>query len=411
MNIQLSGDSQGPLKGIRVIDITAQITGPLCSQQLGDLGADVIKIEPLHGEIARWMAPPQKAGLTGYYCQMNRNKRSLAVDLKSPDGLEIIKKLAADADVLVENFRSGVTDRLGFGYEVLKSINPKLIYVAITGFGNSGPYSHKPCQDMLAQGLSGMTYIQGRRHGGKPQLIQSAIVDKTTAATATGSVLAALYARDGLNGTDKGQRVDVPMMDSFAAVSMPDMMPVDSFIPSDLPDPEPLALLRAYETKDGYIVGMAFQDDHFQAFCEVMECPQFMEDPAMNNMGARMADFDTWLDAIAEVIKTFTTEEALSRLEQAGVPFGPVKTIREFQQDPQVQHNGTIFDAEHPEAGTMRYVRYPGRLSDTPAALYKHPPRLGEHSAEILAGIGFSDADVQSLMEKGVIGNYEASLA
>ena len=158
-------------------------------------------------------------------------------------------------------------------------------------------------------------------------------------------------------------------------------------------------------------VGMAFQDDHFQAFCEVMECPQFMEDPAMNNMGARMADFDTWLDAIAEVIKTFTTEEALSRLEQAGVPFGPVKTIREFQQDPQVQHNGTIFDAEHPEAGTMRYVRYPGRLSDTPAALYKHPPRLGEHSAEILAGIGFSDADVQSLMEKGVIGNYEASLA
>ncbi len=411
MNIQLSGGSQGPLKGIRVIDITAQITGPLCSQQLGDLGADVIKIEPLHGEIARWMAPPQKAGLTGYYCQMNRNKRSLAVDLKSPDGLEIIKKLAADADVLVENFRSGVTDRLGFGYEVLKSINPKLIYVAITGFGNSGPYSHKPCQDMLAQGLSGMTYIQGRRHGGKPQLIQSAIVDKTTAATATGSVLAARYARDGLNGTDKGQRVDVPMMDSFAAVSMPDMMPVDSFIPSDLPDPEPLALLRAYETKDGYIVGMAFQDDHFQAFCEVMECPQFMEDPAMNNMGARMADFDTWLDAIAEVIKTFTTEEALSRLEQAGVPFGPVKTIREFQQDPQVQHNGTIFDAEHPEAGTMRYVRYPGRLSDTPAALYKHPPRLGEHSAEILAGIGFSDADVQSLMEKGVIGNYEASLA
>lgn len=411
MDIQLSGDSQGPLKGIRVIDITAQITGPLCSQQLGDLGADVIKVEPLHGEIARWMAPPQKAGLTGYYCQMNRNKRSLAIDLKSAEGLEIIKKLAGEADVLVENFRSGVTDRLGFGYEVLKALNPKLIYVAITGFGNSGPYSHKPCQDMLAQGLSGMTYIQGRRHGGKPQLIQSAIVDKTTAATATGAVLAALYARDGLNGTGEGQRVDVPMMDSFAAVSMPDMIPVDSFIPSELPDPEPLALLRAYETQDGFIVGMAFQDDHFQAFCDVMECPELMEDPAMNNMGARMADFDTWLDAIAEVIKRFTTDEALDRLDRAGVPFGPVKTIREFQNDPQVQHNGTIFDAEHPEAGTMRYVRYPGRLSETPAALYQHPPRLGEHSSQILSELGYEDADVKALLDKGVIGTYHQSMA
>ncbi len=404
MDVKLSEAAQGPLKGIRVIDITAQITGPLCSQQLGDLGADVIKIEPLHGEIARWMAPPQKAGLTGYYCQMNRNKRSLAVDLKSPEGLAVIKKLATDADVLVENFRSGVTDRLGFGYEVLKALNPKLIYVGITGFGSSGPYSHRPCQDMLAQGLSGMTHIQGRRHGGKPQLIQSAIVDKTTAATATGAVLAALYARDGINGTGQGQRVDVPMMDCFAAVSMPDMMPVDSFIPSDLPDPEPLALLRVYDTQDGYIVGMAFQDDHFQAFCEVMDCPQLMGDPAMNSMGARMADFDTWLDAVADVIKGFTTDEALSRLEKAGIPFGPVKTIREFQQDPQVKHNGTIFDTEHPEAGTMRYVRYPGQLSDTPAALYRHPPRLGEHSDEILAELGFSTEAIAAMRENKAIG-------
>lgn len=403
MDIRLSEDVQGPLKGLKVIDITAQVTGPLCSQQLGDLGAEVIKIEPLHGEIARWMAPPQKAGLTGYYCQMNRNKRSLAIDLKSPEGLEALIKLATQADVLVENFRGGVPDRLGFGYEALKAINPKLVYVSITGFGSTGPYSHRPCQDMLAQGLTGMAYIQGKRHGGKPQLIQSAIVDKTTAATATGAVLAALYARDSPNGTGLGQRVDVPMIDAYAAVSLPDTICVDSFIPSDLPDPEPIAVLRVYDTADGYIVGMALQDDHFQAFCEALECTELLDIPAFSSMGARVNDFDPWLDAMAEVIKRFTTDEILSRLEKRGVPFGPVKTVREFAEDPQAKHNGTIFDAEHPEAGTMRYVRYPGHLSATPAALYRHPPRLGEHNQEILTEAGYSNAEIDQLKEKGVI--------
>lgn len=403
MDIRLSQERQGPLKGIRVIDITAQIAGPLCSQQLGDLGAEVIKIEPLHGEIARWMAPPQKAGLTGYFCQMNRNKRSLAIDLKSADGLEVLKKLAADADVLLENFRGGVPDRLGFGYQALKAINPRLIYASVTGFGSTGPYSHKPCQDMLAQGLTGMAFIQGKRHGGKPQLIQSAIVDKTTAATTTGAILAALYARDGLNGTGLGQKVDVPMIDAYAAVSLPDMIPVDSFLPSELPDPEPLAVLRVYPTTDGYIVGIALQDNHFQAFCEALNCEQLLDNPAFNSMGARVSDFDPWLEAMAEVIAQFSTEEVLARLDKAGVPFGPVKTIREFAEDPQAQHNGTVFDAEHPEIGSMRYVRYPGHLSDTPPALYLHPPRLGEHNEEILREAGYDDAGIERLKNAGVV--------
>ncbi len=403
MDVRFGEEKQGPLKGLRVIDITAQISGPLCSQQLGDLGADVIKVEPLHGEIARWMAPPQKAGLTGYYCQMNRNKRSLAIDLKSPEGIEIIKKLAGEADVLVENFRHGVPDRLGFGYEAMKAINPRLVYLSITGFGSSGPYSHKPCQDMLAQGLSGMTYIQGKRHGGKPQLIQSTIVDKTTAITATGAVMAALYARDGMNGTGKGQKIDLPMMDAFAAVSFPDMIAGDCFQPSELPEPAPLAVLRVYETTDGYVVGMALQDDHFKAFCEALECPELLENPAFNSMGARVNDFDPWLDAMAEVISRFNTTELLTRLDRAGVPFGPVNTIREFYEDPQVKHNGTVFDVTHPEAGTMRYTRYPGHFSETPAAMYRHPPTLGEHNIEILAEAGFSEAQISKLRDRGVV--------
>jgi crotonobetainyl-CoA:carnitine CoA-transferase CaiB-like acyl-CoA transferase len=404
MDIRLSDAPDGPLKGIRVIDITSMITGPLCAQHLGDLGADVIKIEPTHGEIARWMSPPQEAGLTGFYAQQNRNKRSLAVDLKNPDGIELIRKLAADADIVVENFRHGVADRLGIGWEDLKSVNDRLVYLAITGFGPSGPYSDRPAYDPIAQGLVGGCYIQGIPFGGRPQLIQSAIVDKTTGHIAAGIAVSALYARDKPGGTGRGQRVDVPMIDAWAACSLSDMMPVDSFVPNDQPDPQPLAVLRTFATKDGYVVGMALQDNHFQGLCEALECTELLDTPGMRNVGERVADFGPWLDAIGEAMQRFSSEELLSRLDAAGVPFGPVKTVREFAQDPQARHNRTIFDAEHPEAGTMRYIRYPGHLSETPASLHRHPPRLGEHSAEILQEAGFAAEEIEQLVANGVIG-------
>jgi crotonobetainyl-CoA:carnitine CoA-transferase CaiB-like acyl-CoA transferase len=406
LDVQLSDLPQGPLRGIRVIDITSMITGPLCSQQLGDLGADVIKIEPTHGEVARWMAPPQKAGLTGFYTQMNRNKRSLTVDLKNPEGIAIIKKLVESADILVENFRGGVPDRLGIGYEDLRLINDKLIFVSITGFGPTGPYSHKPAYDPLAQGLVGMMHIQGMPFGGKPQLIQSAIVDKTTATTAAGVAIAALYARDRPGGTGKGQRVDVPMIDAWAANSLADMMPVDSFMPNDMQDPVPLAVLRTFETSDGFVVGMALQDNHFQNFCTALECTELLEREGMRNVGERISDFEPWLDAIGEVMKRFTTEDLLSKLDASGVPFGPVKTVREFAEDPQAKHNRTIFDVEHPEAGTLRYVRYPGHLSETPAAIYRHPPRLGEHTKEVLHEAGYSPTEIERLVQGNIVGTY-----
>lgn len=403
MDVRLNQPSEGPLKAIRVIDITTQITGPLCSQQLGDLGADVIKIEPLHGEVARWSTPPEKAGLSGYFCQVNRNKRSLALDLKKPEAIAVLKKLAATSDVLVENFRNGVADKLGIGYEDLKKINPRLIYVAITGFGSSGPESHRPAYDMLMQGLVGMMPIQGKPHSGKPQLIQTAIVDKTTAITAAGVTLAALYARDAANGTGLGQRVDVPMMDAYAANSLPDVMGGDSFVPSELPAPAPLAVLRTWETADSYVVGMALMDAHFQAFCEALNCEELLELEGCRNLGERYSDFDFWLDRMAEVIRRFKTDDLLSKLEAAGVPFGPVKTVREFYDEPQVQHNRTIFDVEHPEAGLIRYVRYPGHLSATPASLQRHPPRLGEHNTEVLSELGYSETDIAQLVSDGVI--------
>ncbi|MEM9256873.1 MAG: CoA transferase [Pseudomonadota bacterium] len=404
MDIKLSDAPNGPLKGIRVIDITSMITGPLCGQHLGDLGADVIKIEPTHGEIARWMSPPQQAGLTGFYAQQNRNKRSLSIDLKKPEGIDIIKKLALSADVLVENFRAGVTDRLGIGYDDLSAINDRLIYLSITGFGPTGPYADRPAYDPIAQGLVGGCFIQGMPFGGRPQLIQSAIVDKTTGHTAAGAVVAALYARDRPDGTGRGQRVDVPMIDAWAACSLSDMMPVDAFVPSELDDPAPLAVLRTFETQDGYVVGMALQDNHFAGLCAALECEELLEREGMRNVGERVADFGPWLDAIGEVMRQFTSEDLLARLDAHGVPFGPVKTIREFAEDPQAQHNRTLFDAEHPEAGTMRYIRHPGHFSETPAALYRHPPRLGEHTRDILDEAGYSTGEIERLTSEGVVG-------
>lgn len=403
MDVKLNESPDGPLKGIRVLDVTTMITGPLCSQMLGDLGADVIKVEPAHGDISRWMMPPEKNGLTGFYCQMNRNKRCLALNLQAPEGVEVLKRLAADVDVLVENFRGGVADRLGIGWDALKPLNERLIYASITGFGPSGPYSRRPAYDPIAQGLVGMMHIQGKPFGGKPQLIQSAIVDKTTATTAAGVILAALYARDRPGGTGRGQRVDVPMIDAYAANSLPDMLAVDSFQPSELPDAEPLAVLRSFATRDGYVVGMALQDNHFRGLCEALECTELLEREGMRSMGERITDFKPWLDAIEAEIARWPTDELLKRFDAHGVPFGRVKTIREFADDPQARHNRTIFDVEHPQNGTMRYVRYPGHLSDTPASLHRHPPLLGEHSDEVLAEAGYSPDQIRALREAGTV--------
>jgi crotonobetainyl-CoA:carnitine CoA-transferase CaiB-like acyl-CoA transferase len=193
------------------------------------------------------------------------------------------------------------------------------------------------------------------------------------------------------------------MIDAYAANSLPDTLCVDSFMPNDMPDAEPLAVLRTYQTTDGYVVGMALQDNHFRGLCEALECPELLEREGMRNVGERIADFAPWLDAIEAEIRKWPTDELLERFKAHGVPFGKVKTIREFAEDPQAKHNRTIFDVEHPEAGTMRYVRYPGHLSETPASLHRHPPLLGEHNAEILSEAGYSAEAIHALRANGVI--------
>src|SRR5262245_8099073 len=245
MDVDINGAAKGPLAGVRVIDFSTVVSGPLCTQILGDLGADVIKIETERGDATRMMGLPFRAGLTALFSQVNRNKRSCVLDLKKAEGQDVARRLVRGADVLVENFRPGVMERLNLGYDALAQVNPRLIYVAITGFGSEGPYADQPAYDMVIQALAGFAPIQG---DDEPRLIRNIVADKATGLTAAYAVMAALFQRER---GGHGQRVDVPMLDAFAAFILPDLIGAETFPPKEeIPLPvRPAELYRAWKTK------------------------------------------------------------------------------------------------------------------------------------------------------------------
>jgi crotonobetainyl-CoA:carnitine CoA-transferase CaiB-like acyl-CoA transferase len=375
------------------------VSGPLAGQNLGDLGADVIKIETLMGDTARWLGPPERAGLNGFFTQLNRNKRAISLDLKSPEGQHIAQTLARGADVVIENFRPGVTDRLGIGYDRLKQENPGLVYVSISGFGPDGPYSDQPVYDIMIQGMSGMMPIQGG--DGPPQMQKSVVADKTAAITAASCALAALLARERNNG--QGQHVHVPMINAYAQLSMPDILCTESFQPKPEFEGTVPDMFRVWHCADGYLVGMAIEDRQFHALCRCLGCEDLITDERFVEMSTRMAnnhELNTLLDR--EFIK-FPWQDLLARLRESEVPFAPIYDMEQFMADPQVAHNRTVFDAEDPQGGMTRYIRHPGVYEQTPATLRRHPPRYGEHTNDILGEAGFDDEQVQQWREDGVI--------
>ena len=396
-----SEKAHGPCAGLRVLDFTTVISGPLCTQTLGDLGADVIKLESPFGDPARYSgAPFREPGFSGFLAQFNRNKRSIVVDLKSEAGRDLVLELLPQMDVVVENFRPAVMERLGLGYETLSRVNPSLVYVAINGFGRDGPYASLPAYDQVLQGMAGLMPAQGG--DGPPALVQGAVADKSTALTALGGVLAALLARER-DPEKRGQRIEIAMIDAFSAFSLPEPMMERSFPPLRNDISVAKDFFRCWETADGFVVGLIIQDDQFAGLCRILDRPDLGSDPRFEKMLDR---FNHWLDLVpllAEEIRKIKTETFLERARSEGAPFAPVNDLDDFLADPHVVHRECVVRREDPRFGTVQYVSPPVRFDRTPATIERHAPRLGEHTEEVLSELGVAADAIARLQETGAI--------
>ena len=395
MKIQLDGPPGGPLVGIRVLDLSTIVSGPLCGQHLGDLGADVVKIEaPPVGDTGRFLGGSQRAGMTAFFAQFNRNKRSVRLDLKSEAGAAAFRRLAADADVVLENFRPQVMERLGLGYESLAAGNPRLVYVSISGFGPDGPYAALPAYDMVIQALSGFAKQLGSDE--QPKLVSNVIADKTSGVTAVWATLAALFARER---TGKGQRVDVPMLDAFAGLVLADTYGATAFDPDGGGATAALGdgLFRAWPTADGHVAVIVIEDHQFQALCRALGTPEVAADERFASLLSRVQNSAELFAIMGDELRKSTTADIVRRARKEGAPVAPVNDVAAFLDDEQVKASQIVFDLPHPEAGPIPVFRSAPRFSDTPSTVHHLPPKMGEHTAEVLREAGFSDEEIAAL--------------
>lgn len=394
----------GPLDGIRVLDMSAVVAGPVAGTMLADQGADVIKIErPERGDIQRRVGS-NRNGFSGMFHVLNRGKRSLEVDLATDEGTEIVHRLAEGADVVIQNFRPGVVERLGVGYEDLKAANPRIIYASISGFGAKGPSAFRGAYDPIIQASSGFVWAQGRPEG-EPRQVNQLIMDKVTGVTTAQAISSALYAREK---TGLGQHVEVAMLDAGVNFLWLDVGS-DSVLTGEGIDHRPAggAAGRLGEFADGWATTMTLNDREFRGFCTVFGLDWIFEDERFATLEARMQNRPALTEImqteIVERSKKMSLAEAERLCEEHKVPFGRVNTIDELADDPQVIATGLLVEDEHPVAGTLRHPRPAAIFSETPTVAGGPAPTIGQHTREVLAEIG-REEDADALIEQGIVG-------
>ena len=398
------GKRTGPLEGLMVVDLSHIMAGPACSMLLADMGADVIKVEKIPGgDDARRMVPPTVGDESAAFLIMNRNKRAIALNLKTEAGRGVLSRLLQDADVLIENYRRGTMEKMGFGYDTLHASNPKLIYCSISGFGRSGPYADRGGFDLVAQGMSGLMSITGERPGCPPMKAGAPVTDITAGILACVGILAALHARES---TGKGQMVDTSLFEAgivhtywhsaicFATGRAPG--PMGSAHPLNAP-------YQAFPASDGWITVGAANQENWLRLLQALGAPELNKDPRFANNADRMRNLPALTEALTPLFQRRSVAEWLRRLEDSGVPAGPVLDIAEMHADPQALAREMIVETTHPAAGRVKAIGLPIKFSETPGGVQRAAPVFGQHTREVLRERGYSDSEIEQMEAQGAI--------
>jgi crotonobetainyl-CoA:carnitine CoA-transferase CaiB-like acyl-CoA transferase len=393
----------GPLSGVRVLDLTGVVSGPYSTMFLADQGADVLKIEPIGGDITRRSrAVIDKAGeFSALFISSNRGKRSLSIDVKSETGREVMARLVAESDVLVQNFRPGTTERLGLGADELRQRHPRLIYVSISGVGDTGPYVKKRVYDPIIQALSGFADIQSQPVTGRPQMIRTIVCDKTTAVFTAQAVSSALYAREK---TGRGDHVRVAMLDTMISYLWPEGMMQYTVVgaeattmdPNDRPD-------LVFKTFDGYITCGTISDSEWQGFCKASGDPELAKDERFATPGARFVNATARINKMQEYIAQHTTTEWLERLDAADVPCAPILRRSEIVQNEQVVARGIIAEFDQPGVGRVRQPKPAAQFAANRSVIGGPAPRIGEHTREVLRELKYTDSEIDKMIAEKLV--------
>ena len=395
---------QGPLTGLKVVELAHIMAGPVCGLMLADMGAEVIKVEKVPGgDDTRRSVPPEIGGESAAFLMMNRNKRGVAVDLKQAAGKEVLRRLLRDADAVIENYRRGTMERLGLGYDSLRADNPGLIYCEISGFGRTGPYADRAGFDLIAQSMSGLMSITGEGEGHPPVKVGAPLTDITAGILGAMGVLAAAVERQR---TGRGQRVDTSLLEAgivhtywqsaIALATCTSPGPMGSAHPLSAP-------YQAFQTSDGWLTIGAANQANWLRLLDAMEAPGLAEDPRFADNAGRMTHLKELETALSEVFRTRTTNAWLDALEKAGVPAGPVLNVGQMHADAQVRARDMVVATAHRDLGQVETIGLPVKFSDTPGAVLTGAPVYGQHTRDVLAEHGYGGAEIEGLIDSGAV--------